>query len=101
MIMWLLVAWGLINIFAVMLTTYWMYDYTSWDCVLIYPLLNEWLSYKDYNKVGSWFIRIAFSIVFLPYLVLHFVSLGISFVVIWVICGICDLFDLLFKKRDK
>ena len=98
---WFFVIWGLINIFAVYLVQYLMEEYISWDAIFVYPVINEWLEYKNYNKVGCWFVRILFTIVFLPYLILHFTVLLLFTIVVLAVSVVVDLFDKIFEKKNK
>ena len=98
---WFFVIWGAINIFAIGLVQYLMDEYISWDAIFIYPIINEWLEYKDYNKFGCWFVRILFTIVFLPYLILHFTALILFTIFVLAVSVIVDLIDKIFKKKSK
>lgn len=99
--LWLLGAWMVLNLGAVFFLSYWLNDYTAWDCVFIYPVLNDWLEYKEYNQFGCWFIRVAFTILFLPYLILHFTALLLFVVFVSIVSVVLDIVDRLFKKKKK
>ena len=98
---WFFVIWGAINIFAVYLVQYLMEEYISWDAIFVYPVINEWLEYKNYNKFGCWLVRILFTIVFLPYLILHFTALLLFTIAVLAVSVVVDLFDKIFEKKNK
>lgn len=100
--MWIaLIAWGVLNIIGFILIQLWITDYDAWDCIFIYPMLDQWMHYRGYKKFSRIVIRVLFTIVLLPCLLWHFGILIFIAIVAFVVCGILDLGGRLFKKNKR
>ena len=90
--------WGIINFISIFYFVAWALRSEHWYDILLYPMLNDLIEQKGYTAFSRWVIKIAFTIIFLPYLVVHFVSLLILSILVTIIVATLDMIDKMKRK---
>ena len=98
---WFFTIWGIINVIGLFLILLSLYMARSGDskCVMLYPLLNEWMDKLHIRGFWRYLVALVVIVIWLPCLVLYYFTIALLMLFVFVSCLILDLFDKIFRRN--
>ena len=94
----LLWIWGIVNVIGTFAFSLQLMRGDHWYDIFIYPMLGDWLASLRCPTWLEYVVKILFTIVFLPYLIVHMLVITAFALVVMIIVFVLDARDKRIRK---